>query len=63
MSTHERVIHFFMAICFMVASVCTLMVARPLSGGPETLLWLFDLPVIAVAANALRLAFGRAAQE
>jgi hypothetical protein len=60
--THERVIHVFLAACFMVASVCTLKVAAPLSGGPETLLWIFDLPIIAMAGHGLSRAFSRAAE-
>lgn len=62
MPMHERVVHAFLATCFMVASVCTLKVAAPLAGGPETLLWLFDMPILAMAGHGLYRAFGRAEQ-
>jgi hypothetical protein len=60
---HHRVIHLFMGVCFILAAACCAKVANASSTNGQVLLWIFDLPVIAVAARAFHMAFGRAAKE
>lgn len=62
MPPHERVIHFFMAVCFMVTASCAIHVATAATAGTSVLLWILALPVIATAAHGFRMAFGHAAE-
>lgn len=62
MPFHHRVIHFFMAVCFMVTASCAIHVATTASTGTSVLLWILALPVIATAAHGLSMAFSHGKQ-
>lgn len=62
MPPHERVIHFFMAVCYVVTASCAAHIATTSSAGTSVLLWILTVPVIATAAHGFRMTFGRAAE-
>lgn len=58
----HRIIHFFMAICYVVTASCAAHIATTATAGTSVLLWILTVPVIATAAHGFRMTFGRAAE-
>lgn len=51
-----------MAVCFILAASSAAYVANKSSANAQVLLWIFDLPVIMVAARSFMLVFSSAAK-